>query len=164
MPSTKVLRATLAGITVVILAVVALSVLGRQPELQPSAAAAEEYRLATSPDDLPQTIRVALARETGQGALRMAAAGRPYAAGDVVGGDSLPDRRLVCAAVGRRYVVVQFEMGGMSPQLHTVAFHRGFWRSYAVWWGSGPLFREPDELVAAIRKGTLWRAGAGPAS
>jgi hypothetical protein len=157
MPSTRVLRVALGAIAAMVVVAFVVGRLQPQPaKLQPDELAAETYSLATSPADLPRSVRVALARQLGQGQLHIAAAGRPYNASDVVVDSALPYHRLVCAAVGSKYVVVQVEEGGLSPQLSTIVFLRGFWRSYTVWSGRGPLIREPNDFLVAIKRGTFW--------
>lgn len=161
MPSYILLRRFLLTLLLVSAVVILFTTIPPRSGLPARDLAQEVFELTGSPEDLPQTVRVALAREIGQTNLHMAAAGRPFNDSDVVSDGSLPYHRLVIAAVGSKHVIVHFEEGGFSPHSRVVVFQRGFWRAYAVWstMGMGTL-GDPAEFLAAIKSGALWGASA----
>jgi hypothetical protein len=113
--------------------------------------AAERYRFVTSPASLPWAIQ----REVGP----MVAVGRPFNASDVVMDDSLPWARLIAAAVGSRYAIVQVETGGFGPMWFTAVFRQDGWSGWVTWSSvSSKTFRDQDKFAAAIRSGDIWRA------
>ena len=135
------------------------------PALPVNELRADQYEFVTDPGELPRSVRSALASALGQTPLRMAAAGEPYNWSDVVD-ESLPYHRIIVAAVGRRYVIVQFEEGGFSPSWRTMVFSRSLMRSEKLWSGAySETFRDPGEFARAIRSGQLWdaqRTGSQP--
>jgi hypothetical protein len=159
MPGTRLLRWFLAALTATTVLVVVATAVPPEKGLPVAALAGATYTLKTSPDDLPATVRVALAHELGQSDLYMAPAGAPFNATDVVSGPALPFHRLVAAAVSGKYVVIQFEEGGFAPRVGVVVVRRGFWRSHVLWSsGLSRAIRSPQELESAIRSGALWNA------
>ena len=162
MPGTRLLRWFLATLTVTTALVIVATATPPEKGLPVAALAGATYTLTTSPEALPVTVRVALAHELGQPDLRMAPAGAPFNAKDFVSDATLPFHRLVAAAVSGKYVVVQYEEGGFSPQVGVVVVQRGFWRSHVLWSSGGTrAARSPKELEDAIKSGALWSARGG---
>jgi hypothetical protein len=125
---------------------------------------AERYAYVTKIGQLPEDIRKGLARQLEQRELQMADAGMPFSSGDAVIDPNLPTHRLIVAAVGAKYVVVHFERGGVALTRWIVVFERTTAGLNALWHGViNEVYREPKELEAAIRTGTLWKASTKPA-
>ena len=123
--------------------------------------ARETYALVTDPDKLPMQVRDALARELKQPRLRMAVAGEPYLAGDVVGDRSLPPHRLILAAVGQRHAIVHFESGGETASRSVVVFELTARGTEVIW--SEKVKRRtsaPVEFEQALRDGRLFEDAA----
>jgi hypothetical protein len=120
--------------------------------------AAERYEYVTKVGELPEDIRKGLARQLEQRELQMADAGMSFSSGDAVIDPTLPSRRLILAAVGAKYVVVHFERGGVALTRWVVVFERTTAGLNTLWHGViDETYREPKELEAAIRTGTLWK-------
>jgi hypothetical protein len=101
-------------------------------------------------------VQSALARHLGQERLHIAAAGEPFASTDDVTDASLPGRRLIAAAVGKKYAVVHYEQGGIAHTRHVVVFERAPGTATVVWSGSVQRTYEPPEFERALHDGTLW--------
>jgi hypothetical protein len=114
---------------------------------------AEHYRYVEWPSDLPWAVQRDISHRG-----PVAAVGQPFNATDVISDPSLPSARLIAAAVGSRYVVVQVEVGGLGPFWYTGVFRQDGWSGWVVW--NAPAertYRDPEAFAAAIRSGEIWR-------
>jgi hypothetical protein len=120
--------------------------------------AAERYRFVNSPGRLPWAVQRAFARTQG-GSLHMAAVGKSFNTSDVVVHETLPWSRLIVAAVGPRYAIVQVETGGHGPGWYTSVFRDDGWSGWVSWTAHvARKYRDEGEFAAAVRTGDLWRA------
>jgi hypothetical protein len=130
---------------------------GSQARPPADALAREQYQMVTAPSALPPELQSALARHLGQEHLHVAAADEPFAITDVVMDPSLPGRRLVAAAVGKKYAVLHYEQGGIALTRHVVVFERGPGRAAEIWSGTlRKIYEPPAEFERALHDGTLW--------
>lgn len=144
-----------------LLALLAAAPAGGDAGHVPPAVTGERYTFETDPARLPPWVRTALARELGQDTLDMAAAGRPFAATDVVDpGHPLPGRRLIQAAVGERYAVVHYETGGVAHTFSVVVLGRE--AAAHLWSGSVRGALDRPAFQAAIKDGSLFARAARP--
>jgi hypothetical protein len=130
------------------------------PILPYEALSQEDYKGITRPGDLPEEVRRALADLFHAPELDMAAAGEPFNDSCLVDPD-LPASRLVVAAVGPRYAVVQFETGGYGPAVSTAVFQRSAGHAILLW--CGQVWRSignPAEFVSEVRAGSYWKTVA----
>jgi hypothetical protein len=137
------------------LSIVLLLVSGSQPPAKELAR--EQYEMFTAPSALPADVQAAFGRHLGQAHLHVAAADEPFARTDLVLDRSLPRRRLVAAAVGKKYAVLHYEQGGIGFMRRVVVFERTPAGVTEVWSGTvRKTFEPPPELERALRDRTLW--------
>lgn len=121
--------------------------------------AAERYTFVSAVAKLPADVRAALARQLGEDPLRMADAGAPFNATDVITDASQPGRRLILAALGDHFAVVHFEQGGVEHTRWVVLFERAAQGLNVLWHGVVEhTYGDARELESAIRTGSLWKA------
>ena len=107
----------MAALAAPLLLLVAALAGAEKPRPPADALARETYQMVTRPSALPPEVQSALARHLRQDQLHIAAADEPFALTDIVMDRSLPRRRLMAAAVGKKYAVLHYEqrLAGRQP-------------------------------------------------
>jgi len=122
---------------------------------------AHDVRLLRTMRQIPEKVVRACASVSASRDFRLADAGRPFEATDVIRKESLPRKRLIWAALLPGYAIVHYESGGYALSYHVlvVSFDppktaRVVWAAAA--WAAGAVpFKDYGEFVAALRSGTL---------
>jgi hypothetical protein len=88
---------------------------------------------------------------------RLAEPGRKWEATDAITDASLPQKRLIWAAVSGDYYVVHYERGGRGHSFHVVVatLAKGDTKPKSVWRGVGGRLKNYEAFLSALRKGEL---------
>ena len=117
----------------------------------------EAFEACATQRALPADVRQALAAVLRQPELIIASGDEPANLGCVQGG-SLPRHRLVAAAIGPRYAVVQYETGGIALMSHLVVLDRRAPGAPPLWSQAGARsIRDSVTLMEGLRSGGVWR-------
>ena len=115
------------------------------------------FRLHSSISAIPDSVRLAFIKLTGQQAFSMAEPGEYYQSTDVlVPGPPLPGRRLGKVALSKSFCILFYERGGIAWTFQVVVFRLNPDGAKLVWSGySNRTIADPADLLTAIDKGQI---------
>jgi hypothetical protein len=107
-----------------------------------------------STSDLPPAV---LALCDGGSDGKLAEPGEKWNATDVIVDPSLPGKRLIWAAVGGEYYIVNYERGGIAHTYHVLVakLRKDEAKAKVIWSAPGGPFKDYAAFVAALRSGKL---------
>jgi hypothetical protein len=115
------------------------------------------FRLHSSISAIPESVRMAFIKLTGQNVFSMAEPGEYYQSTDVlVPGPPLPGRRLGKVALSKSFGILFYERGGIAWTFQVVVFRLSPDGAKLVWSGySNRTIADPANLLIAIDKGQI---------